>query len=700
MNYLVTFVVSFLFFAQLSIAQTSDSAITDSLARAKTQTELNEVVVEGNRTYYKGDTQVIIPGKEQIATSGSAFDLLKKLPLFSIQINDAMRKITSILPGEVQVRINHIIANKDDLANLNVENVKKVEYIQNPGMRYGDNVAAVIDIIMSKRTQGLTLGTNMTDAATANYGNNDYSASLIKGNSELSLSYSLGFENFNKMKTNEHKSYLMPDNSVEEVSYTGLPSTNKTFTHNIQLKYNLSVLDKYVFQVQLYTGIKRNPKQESSQIIEEAGQTSRKIQSNIKDEYTSPALDLYYQISLPQKQQLIVNAVGTYRSSNYDYQYTDNDYKLNTHTNGKKYSLISEAIYEKEMEKFTFTSGLKSEQSYTDNTYNSSDTSVASMHNNNIYAYLQLSGKWKKFNYRLATGVNYQYYSQNNASYEHWSFRPELSLNYAINQRFRVNYNFILRPVLPSLNNLNDAEVQKNEREIRAGNANLKPFQTISNAISFTYSRNRINAQMGATYMYCKNAIMGTVTRRITDDGDAYYIYGVDNHRSMNQLNVQSDVRYEIIPKKLALSGYGGVNFFYCNGNTFEIHKSYYFGELMLENYIGKLYLSAGMSNRYISLFAETAWYDAYSNFVNATYNWGNIQIGVRWDYPFQKNGNTPRQRLTNQWVQSTTETINSDESNRLLLTFVWRWHTGQKSKAKDKIVENRDSGSGILKNK
>ena len=216
MNYLVTFVVSFLFFAQLSTAQTSKVAIADSLSvtsssvkdvlepdslkHAKVQTELNEVVVEGNRTYYKGDTQVIIPGKEQIATSGSAFDLLKKLPLFSIQINDAMRQITSILPGQVQVRINHIIANKDDLANLNVENVKKVEYIQNPGMRYGDNVAVVIDLIMSKRTQGLTLGTNMTDAATASYGNNDYSASLIKGNSELSLSYSLGFENFNKIK--------------------------------------------------------------------------------------------------------------------------------------------------------------------------------------------------------------------------------------------------------------------------------------------------------------------------------------------------------------------------------------------------------------------------------------------------------------------------------------------------------------------
>jgi len=74
------------------------------------------------------------------------FSLLGKLALPHIRVDEAGRSISATdNKGEVQIRINGILANMHDVQMLDVASIMSVDYIDSPGVRYGKNIAYVID---------------------------------------------------------------------------------------------------------------------------------------------------------------------------------------------------------------------------------------------------------------------------------------------------------------------------------------------------------------------------------------------------------------------------------------------------------------------------------------------------------------------------------------------------------------------------
>ena len=85
----------------------------------------------------------------------------------------------------------------------------------------------------------------------------------------------------------------------------------------------------------------------------------------------TPSLDIYWSLNLPKKQNITANVVGTYIGTDYKYMSRNylfnqspeqsmqadpvNDYSYST--TGRKYSLISEAIYTKEFKNKVFSAG-------------------------------------------------------------------------------------------------------------------------------------------------------------------------------------------------------------------------------------------------------------------------------------------------------------------------------------------------------
>lgn len=80
---------------------------------------LEEVTVKGSRTIQKVDGQWIYPSKQQIENSSNGYSLLAKLTLPHIRVDEAMNSITALKNvGTVQVRINGIVASREDLQAL------------------------------------------------------------------------------------------------------------------------------------------------------------------------------------------------------------------------------------------------------------------------------------------------------------------------------------------------------------------------------------------------------------------------------------------------------------------------------------------------------------------------------------------------------------------------------------------------------
>ena len=62
-------------------------------------------------------------------------------------MDEAMNSITALTNlGTVQVRINDIIASREDLQTLDMQGIDHIEFIDNPGVRYGEGVAYIINI--------------------------------------------------------------------------------------------------------------------------------------------------------------------------------------------------------------------------------------------------------------------------------------------------------------------------------------------------------------------------------------------------------------------------------------------------------------------------------------------------------------------------------------------------------------------------
>ena len=188
-----------LLFCLLAVCALTSAAQVDEgehQSSEKTVT-LDEVTVKGARTIQKVDGQWIYPTKQQIENSANGYSLLAKLTLPHIRVDEAMNSITGLTNlGTVQVRINDIIASREDLQTLDMQGIDHIEFIDNPGVRYGEGVAYIIDIKVKKPVSGYVVGTQLTNTLTTVNGNESLFGKINHGRSEFALSYDFDYHNF------------------------------------------------------------------------------------------------------------------------------------------------------------------------------------------------------------------------------------------------------------------------------------------------------------------------------------------------------------------------------------------------------------------------------------------------------------------------------------------------------------------------
>lgn len=155
---ILPFVVPLSAFAQ---SMDNDSVPADSVA-------LSEIVVRSSRMNNKDGALRVIPTKEQQEASATGYSLLSKLALPYVKVNEVTKEIT-VQPnlGQIQVRVNDVVADRSDLMALDVKSVKYVDYIKNPGVRYGKDVDFVINIVVRRPDNGYAVGADVMQTLTS-----------------------------------------------------------------------------------------------------------------------------------------------------------------------------------------------------------------------------------------------------------------------------------------------------------------------------------------------------------------------------------------------------------------------------------------------------------------------------------------------------------------------------------------------------
>lgn len=358
-----------------ALAQNEDKAVT-----------LDEVIVKGAKVISKVDGQIIYPTDAQKSASNNGYSLLQKLSLPNLRIDNVTHSISVIdNRGGVQVRINGINVGKEEMLALDPKLIGKVDFIDNPGVRYGEDIAYVINIITKRNDTGYTLGTDVTSLLTSCQGNGMVYGKWNSGKSEFSASYDLSGNKTKELEVKETTDYTLNDGSIQTIGRNDVETLRKRLAHDVKLTYNYADSTAYVIQVSLSDNIGNEPGNYSVKDVVDGDVHQTATYRNSRRS-NSPVLDLYLFRQLKPRQSITANVVGTYINTNTS-NYFDEGAPYQYDVKGRTASALTEVIYENRLKPFILSAGLNHRYKYTKNDYIGDASALTEMNQHNLYAF-------------------------------------------------------------------------------------------------------------------------------------------------------------------------------------------------------------------------------------------------------------------------------------------------------------------------
>lgn len=692
------FLFSLYFIASLfAMAQATDGkenggkAVSDSLS-------LNEVVVKGERVVNRDNTLHLLPTKEQKEASTTGYGLLSRLALPLVTVNEVAKTI-SVPPnmGQLQVRINDIVADKHDLTSLDPKSVRRVDFLQNPGARYGMDVNYVINIITEKPEFGYTVGAELMQTLTSMRSNGEAFAKLNRGKSEFGINYSFGFSDMKKQKYEETADYLMPDNSVFTMRRTDNDWRTRQVSHDLQLQYTLADTSRYTLQATVGGTFSRIPRNTRTR-TEVSGGVEERLPIRSADDTKTALADLYFNYNLTKRQNLTFNASGSYTASDYDYSYGGSSPYAYTSAS-KARTLFAEAVYENSLRPFTLSAGAAFDYNFTGVDYHGDTEAHNSILTQGVYMFAQIKGRLANLSYTVGTGVSYRHYHQGSQRNDYWLWRPELQLSWSPWRPFRLSYNVSMTQKPPRLAYLGDAIVRNNAFEFTAGNPALRPNKVIEQSITASLQLPSLYTKIMTAYRKSPDCTMPKIERMTADDGDIYFLFTRTNQPAVNLFYVNNYTRYDVLPGKLSLNFMGGLYRCFNFGDDYTHHSSAFNWSAGADAYLGRLSLSAYVDNGWNFLEGETKNRQATVYYLTASYRLGDFNVSLFWQHCFQNRVKMNDAELLNRYVHKTMRMYSGDLGNMLTLSLTWRLSKGREHKSVNRNAVKRGGDTGIIKN-
>ena len=99
---------------------------------------LEGVTITGSSQISRADRKLVFPSERQMKTSTNGVNLLQELMLLRILVNPMNNEIGLSGGGELQLRINGVKAEIDEIKAIRPADIIRIEYHDNPGLRYGN----------------------------------------------------------------------------------------------------------------------------------------------------------------------------------------------------------------------------------------------------------------------------------------------------------------------------------------------------------------------------------------------------------------------------------------------------------------------------------------------------------------------------------------------------------------------------------
>ena len=666
-------------------------------------TELSEVVVEGDAVIQKVDRQILLPNKEQLGASSDGMSLLQNLQIPRIVVNPVENSVKTLANQDVQLRINGIEASNSEVMAINPKDVIRIEYHDQPGVRY-NGAAAVINYIVKHRDTGGNLMLNASNGVTMpGWGEYHLAGKVNFGKSSFSLMTHYSPRDVYWTRTNA-ETYNFSTGTIENRE-VGEPTRFKMNPMNIGLTYNWTNGEKNMLNITLRDNMLFMPHSKTNRDSRLYQATdSFAIHDHESTLSISPSLDIYYQHNLPDDNHLYFDVVGTYINSSNDRRFEQlplgetvaDTTDVTSRVRGNKYSLIGEAIYEKDWENIGLTVGVRHNQQWVENTYLGSADATVNMTTAETYAFAEGQFRLRRLSAAVGIGAMHTYIEQGGQKSSNWIARPQLTLSYDFGKGVFWKYKGYVSGYQPSLSAMSDVAQQIDKYQIRQGNPNLKPVMFVANEMQLSWQSKYVNLNLWANYSYDHKPIMDETYEQLID-GQSYAVRTYTNHRGFHRLQVAPSVQVRLLQNKLIFTVAPFANYYVSIGNSYT-HKHFNPGvrASFMGMYNGWQFFGE-VTTRSNNLWGETLEYGEFYHHIGVGYNadkWGFRAMLMN---PFSVKGYSIETKDLSALAPNTQHAEMRDFRQMLILNFHCNLDFGTQRRDSGKRINNEDKENGIL---
>ncbi|WP_455673347.1 outer membrane beta-barrel protein [Phocaeicola sp.] len=694
-------VLAIIILAHSSLAQAQETTTNDSTVMMNGT--LEEVTVKASNVIRKVDRQVILPTREQKKKAVNGLELTQRLSLPRIFVDSSKGNIGMAGGETLQLRINGVEATSQDVLALSPQDIKRVEFHDTPGLRYGDGVGAVIDYITIRRTSGGNIGVSLLQE-TNSVGADQVYGNFHNGKSQFNFSYYTNFHSYDDTYTDKQATFSFPDGAQLHQNTEGRPGKNSEILHLGSATYNYTSDDDFMLSTK-FSLLKYDISHAATRgEVYNTGNPGYRILRETDDPrwWNRPSLDIYLYKKMKNAQSIALDIVGTYNGNHQKSFFKDSKdgtvfTDIFTDVHSKRYSLIAEASYEKAWGGNRLTAGLKHTQGKTDNTYRGDADYNTHMRDADTYAYAEFMGKADKLTYTLGIGTAHTHIRQQGSNaLNQWYFRPTLKLLYAFNNAYSLRFRYLLRNANPSLSQLSDVEQQTDSLQLLTGNPLLDA--NLQHTFGLDLDVNKANCKLGLSLKYIleKRPVMEETNY---NSNRLLFVKTYNNQRRFETLNANLYANIDLFKEHVNIYFSGGVNHFISTGNAYR-HRftNFYYISQVQADYKNMFFTALFIRQNYLFYGEQMNSWNQYNQYTLGYKFRNNMRLSVGIMNPFGEfdHGTKESYAAAARWKE---QTYYPNLKQCLLATFSWNLNFGKQYKALQRKLENSDSENGILKN-
>lgn len=639
-----------------SVKVADSQAVTDT---AEMSSELEALTIKASPVTHKVDRDLYTPTSQARELSKNGLSLLNNMLIPSVSVNTVLNTIKAN-GSDVQLRINGRVATIQQVKAITPESVLRVEYHDNPGLRYG-GAATVIDFIVRNPLAGGSFMADAMQVVKGQMGNYNADLKLNNGRSQFSANMNMQARANISMFREYKEHYLYPDGS--EKTRTETPLEGSKFSnagYYPYVSYNYIIPDTTVLYVG--AGMSYNHPVSSrmrGKMSIDDGSNDILLDDNSKNPNTGPWFEAYLEQHIGKRQILVADAKFSANIGESKRLYSEEDavtesslVDVKNRIKNRNYAIGLTANYIKEWNKSKLTTGA----SYTANRnclkYKDLNNDVFHQRQDKAYffaEYLQQIGKIS-----LTVGFGGAYtdinYKESHDGKHDFTYQPRLNVHYKINNRSQLLFSFKSWTENPTLDQTNPVLQQIDGVQYQQGKAGLKPYTTYQAFLRYSFNFNRFNGKLTAGWTRSINAI--ALNSAWQPDGKFLRTYANNGYYTSWWVSLNPQI--EVVPNWFMLSGSAMLSRDYFNTPLYRHStKVLLNGDVTASLFHWGFGLMAQYQRGGTILGDEVAKRGETTTIIALQYTWRNFSFGAGMLMPFGKY--SQEEKNLNKYISSHT---------------------------------------------